>query len=284
MPSSANPPRVGATIEDSIVFRSSGERSSSVEYAFVVSSRNQRRVPFSVGQQNKGKFFAGKRLFKKDTLPPGPELLPDHNAFDEVPCFAFLGRHQDALAGAQPVRLDDQGPFHLSQSGAGFFRALVGSVHLRRGDAVPLQEFLRENLAAFELRRNLRGPENWEAPRSKRVTDSVDEWQLRSHNRQVRTTFLGQFNQSRRVSRIHADAFGFLGNPAVAGRAPDLFYSWALPQLPHQSVLAPAASDHQNFHSVCSFSTQRQDSRRRDGCQHRAQEVRGFATRRERRA
>ena len=78
---------------------------------------------------------------------------------------------------------------------------------------------------------------------------------VRTHHRQVQLLLLRECQQSRQIlrtdrhtSHLPARPQGLPGDACVPRRAPHLRHMRGLRHLPHQCMLAPARTDHQNLH------------------------------------
>src|SRR4029077_18545504 len=104
-------------------------------------------------------------------------------------------------------------------------------------------------LATFEPRIPLRRTHQPHAATFEFVADPGDQRRFRSHYGEVRLEPLGQGKQCAHVLGSDGPTFGFVLDPAIARRAPDLLNFRRLPQPPDHRVLASAAANHQDFHS-----------------------------------
>src|SRR6516165_4309093 len=75
---------------------------------------------------------------------------------------------------------------------------------------------LGEEFAAFELRCNLRRPDNRKISRAKSVTDALDQRQLRADDGQIGAQPFGQRHQAFPVRGFHRQTDGLCRNSAVA--------------------------------------------------------------------
>ncbi len=119
----------------------------------------------------------------------------------------------------------------------------------RRGNVMPLQKFLGEALARLQLRRRAASAQTSRQPRrvNSSTTPSV------SGNSGPTTVRSGCSRVASAVDRIQTlqirgKAFRVVRDPAIARRAIKLRNPRRLPQLPHQRMLAPAATEDKNFH------------------------------------
>src|SRR5437899_3306823 len=124
---------------------------------------------------------------------------------------------------------------------------------MRRGNIVPLHEFLSETFAALELRGGSRWPEDAESALLEFVNDAEVERDLRADDSQVDAELLCERDQRRDVLYIAGETFGLIGDAAVAGGAVEVRDAGRLPQLPRYCVFAPAPADDQHFHGILSI-------------------------------
>src|SRR5215471_17331693 len=110
------------------------------------------------------------------------------------------------------------------------------------------QEFLAEDLAAFELGSFARWADDGPVASTEGIGQSVDQRHFRADDGQVRLQALRQSDQAGHICWIGGHAFGLLGNSGVAGSAPNLPDARAFAELPDQRVFAPATADDQNLH------------------------------------
>src|SRR5690606_27422031 len=115
----------------------------SVEDCLVVLSRNEGSHPLAVGEGEEGGFLPLEVLLHYDAAAGGPELtLDEHLPQGGLRLFVAFG-HDDALAGGQPVRLDDGRAGERTSIGEGGLELAEGAV-LPGGNAVALHEGLGE--------------------------------------------------------------------------------------------------------------------------------------------
>src|SRR6266704_7134065 len=116
------------------------------------------------------------------------------------------------------------------------------------GNVVALQEFLGKALAGFQARGRLRWPKNSPTATGELVHDAERQGKLGTDNRQAGLDAAGGFQQRVQALDVSGNAFGLSTDAPVSGRAIELRNSRRLPQLPHQSMFAPAAANDQDFH------------------------------------
>src|ERR1051326_1688206 len=132
-----------------------------------------------------------------------------------------------------------------------FCRRRVGERRERRGrDFILAQHLFRERLAAFEPRGLASRRENFKAPLLEELGDSERERQLGTDHRQIDAVFLRERGELLDVVDRDRHELGALAD-AVAARRDEYFLdARALPQLPNERVLAPAAADDEDFHTT----------------------------------
>src|SRR5437588_1961689 len=216
--------------------------------AFVIARGHERSIALAVSQKDERELVALKSLFQKNALAAGAELVFLHHAPDEAARFVEMVRHQNAFAGAQTICLDHYGKRGVAQRIVRILGGFQRAVHFCVRNVVALQEFLRENLAAFKLRRLLRRSDDGPTAVAERVADAVNQRQFGPYDSEVRLHFFREGSKPGHVPWVNGHTFRVRGDPAVPRSTPDLFHARALLQLPHQPVLAPPTADHQAFH------------------------------------
>ena len=114
---------------------------------------------------------------------------------------------------------------------------------VRGGDAMPLQEFLGETLAGFQLGRRFGGAEGAPAAAGEFVHHSEHQGQFGTDHCEIGLDLAGDAGERVQAFDVSGKAFRFFGDPAISGRAVDLRHARRLPQLPDQRVLAPSTAD-----------------------------------------
>ena len=159
-----------------------------------------------------------------------------------------VGRHDDALAGGEPVLLDDvrrpervQRFLDLRRAGAD---VRPRSRHARRGHDV-----LGERLAALELRRGLRGSEAGDPALPNGVGDTGDQRGFGADDDQIDAEPLRQVGNGLRVHGVHPVQGGESCHPGVAGCGVQLGHLRVLAQRQEQRVLAGARAEDEHVHS-----------------------------------
>ncbi len=118
---------------------------------------------------------------------------------------------------------------------------------MRRRNVVPLQKFLGETLARFQLRRRLRRTKRPPAPPRELIHHSQHQRQFRPDHCQVGLQPVRQCNHRIQALQVDGNAFRLFGNAAIAWRAINLSHPRRLRQLPHQRMLAAAAASTRIF-------------------------------------
>ena len=95
----------------------------------------------------------------------------------------------------------------------------------------------------------LLGPKTRQPRRVNSSTTPSDERQLGPDHGQVGTDLFRHRHQRVNAFHVGSQAYGLFSDTAIAGRAIHLRNPRGLAQLPYQRMLAPTASDDQNFHS-----------------------------------
>src|SRR5579859_2477048 len=105
---------------------------------------------------------------------------------------------------------------------------------------VALQKFLGEALARLKLRGGLGRAEDAPSPAVELIHDTEGERKFGAYHGQVRPQARGELRHGVEILEIGGQAFGILGDTAVAGSAIELRNARGLAQLPHQCVFASA--------------------------------------------
>ena len=164
--------------------------------------------------------------------------------------------HRDghALAGGEPVRLDDDRRAMLMHIVDRRHELVECPVRGRR-NVVARHELLREVLRPLDLRGGLARAERLDARFGERVDDAVDERHLGADEHPVIVVVAHKIDERGLIRRRElqcADALAEF-HARVAGRDRDLFDAAAAQQRVGDRMFARAGTDDQNLH-VSSFS------------------------------
>ena len=109
-------------------------------------------------------------------------------------------------------------------------------------------ELLREHLAALELRRGTRRPEDEAATRAEEIDDAAIERQLRPDDREVDALALGEVEHRLRIAGDRQrPCVATAPCPALPGAQNNGATSGSAGELPGERVLAATAADDQNL-------------------------------------
>ncbi len=195
---------------------------------------------------------------KKRRLLAVEELLDDElragraqaAAEDHVDRRLRLGdrrRDDDALAGGEPVRLDHDG--RAARAHIGLRRRGLGEALIGRGrDGVRAAEILGEALGALEPRRRLARAERLDARRFEIVDDAGHQRRFRPDDHQIDRLRLAERDDGGVIGVIERDAFRFLRDAGIAGRAVKAVDQRACGHLPGERVLASTGAEKQDVH------------------------------------
>ena len=148
---------------------------------------------------------------------------------------------EDALAGGEPVRLDDA-------------RRPRDREGLRGRDAGGAHHVLGERLRAFDPRRVAAGAEHREPVSPQRVADARDERGLGPDDDEVGSELPGKPEQALSVLRANRMTVPDLGDAGVAWRAMELGQARTLGELPRERMLAPARPHEEHLHAASLFA------------------------------
>jgi hypothetical protein len=187
-------------------------------------------------------------VLDQDAIPRRAEAPLHQHRLDRRFRLAAIGGDHDALAGRQPVRLDDDRSVAAPLQDAPRF--VRPRRHLERGgrDAVPHHELLGEHLARLDLGRGPGGAEELKPLRGELVGDAGGERRLGPDHGEIDAARARQRRDAADIGRIAGQAQGVPGDAGVPRQCHDLRDAGAPPQAPCEGVLARAASDHQDFH------------------------------------
>ena len=139
--------------------------------------------------------------------------------------------------------------------------AVLAHVFFRRGapletligggrNLVGFTEILGEALGAFEPRRPFARAEGLDAGFFQIVDDADAERHFRTDHNEVNLGCLAETDHRRMVRDIDRDAFGFLGDAGIAGRAIEFVGQRARRHFPGQRVLAAAGTEDQDVQTA----------------------------------
>ncbi len=215
----------------------------------VVLAGRQRQEALAVAQADQRDLLALEPPLDHDPAGARAEaaLLEEHR--QRRLQLAFVRRNDHALAGREAVRLEHEAALEAVGRAPGLV-GVVGDLELRRRNAVALHELLGERLAAFDLGRLPARPEDAQPAQAELIHDAERQRQLGADDGQVDLEGAGEIGQLLDLVGGDRNRVRELRRAGIAGRAVELVEQGALPELPADGVLAPAASDYQYFHGL----------------------------------
>ena len=181
-------------VSRSICTHASGIRPHiAIANSLMIPRRHQRGNSFAVAQHEKGKFVACQEFFQHHPRARLAHHLPAQHFRGRAGRLFFTRRNHHAFARGQPVRLHHHRSMKQRQSRLHLCDRIANRIR-RRGNLMPLQKFLRETLAAFQLCPSLRRPKYWPTPLHEFVHYAQRQRQFRTNHRQVRPHFPPQSN------------------------------------------------------------------------------------------
>src|SRR5207245_11467992 len=93
-----------------------------VEDTLVIACRHERRIAFSIRENDEREFVALEGLLQEDSLTPGSQFILFHHACDKIFRGGEVRRQKDSLAGAHSVCLDDYRESHREHTVPGSLR------------------------------------------------------------------------------------------------------------------------------------------------------------------
>ncbi len=222
-----------------------------IERPLMVLRRRQRHRTAAVADREERHFRTGQAFLQHKPGTRVAELALLHRRAHSRLGRTAIGRNHHALAGCQPIGLDDERKPELPRPD-GRVCLLRGFAHpvTRRRNAVPRHEVLREHLAALELRRGARGPEDAQAARAEQIDNAEVERQLRPDDGQVDVLMHRQRGEPIDVAAADGDPSCDSADAGVAGSADDFRHAGFGRQLPGERVLAAAAAHDEDSHGI----------------------------------
>ena len=162
--------------------------------ALVIHRRGQQPPSVSVRHCEHGHLHALEEFLDDDLLSRSPESLTLDHLTDGSFGLPQVFRHDDALAGGEPARLDDIGRLHRLEERQGIAHlSLAEDAVFGGGNAVLVHEFLGELLAALQCGSRLGRADdgNLGQPliRSEKINDPLHQRGFRPHDQHVDSVF-----------------------------------------------------------------------------------------------
>ncbi len=178
------------------------------------------------------------------------ELPLVHHQVDGVQGFCGGLRNDNALAGSEPVCLDDDRSSQLPRrDDRSRFVPGVADAVARGGDPVPGHELFRERLAALELGCGTGGTKDAKAAGPKQVDNAATERELGTDDGQIDREINGRVGERVDVIDADWDERCLRRDPVVAGRANDLRVLFAR-EFPRECMLSATTADNEHLHAA----------------------------------
>ena len=204
-----------------------------------------------------------QELLEQHLRTGGAELVCDEHVVDRgLGVRSGLG-DDDALAGGETVRLDDDRQSVVRKRGLGG-HGIGKGLGLAGRNARGVHDLLGEALRALQPRTGGNGAERDDAFRRERVHEPRYERRLGADHDEVRTLRLRPGDDSGNVLRLEVDVRRHGARAGVARCAEELVALRILGEPPRDGVLAPARSDYEYLHITLSSAASA--SGRREGC------------------
>ncbi len=182
-----------------------------------------------------------------------PERLGFHDGGQRFLCLEDGLRDDNALAGGKPVGFDDYRWVLLAGVCLCLFQ--VGKAGATgAGDAVPLHEFLGEDLAGLYLGGALAGAEDGQAIGKECIGDARGEGTFRADDGKVDAFPLGEFQQRLDIFSFDIHVLRQFCRPGVPGCGIYFLDTGTLCQLPDDGMLSSAAANYQYLQFVPPYS------------------------------
>ena len=150
--------------------------------------------------------------------------------------------HHHALAGSQPVRLDDDRRTLGIDVTVGF-SGVGKSGKSRRRNLVPGHEALGKILGGFQLCRLAGRPENLQSSRAEKIDDTCRQRRSRANNGHGNAFALGKISQGCRIDKIHVFDPVLPQRTGISGCDMDFLHHRRFGQAPGQRMLTTPGTD-----------------------------------------
>ncbi len=198
-------------------------------------------------------FLADQALFDDDARTGGAEATRTHDLRERALGFGCVVTDRDALAGRESVCFYDARPSELAHVGARGFELVEHSECCGR-NRVATHEFLRERLAALELRGRARGTEDRKAGVAQPIADARDERIFGADDDEVDLFALRERDHRIGVTGFHGrEATRLPRDRVAAGRREHAGDARTPRDLPGERMLASATAEDQHPHRVSSW-------------------------------
>src|SRR5258708_36226356 len=214
----------------------------------MVLRRGERQYALIAGDDDEADFFAGQKFLDDYGLTGAAETAAEHAGGGLDGRLVGLA-DDDALAGREPVGLDDHGQA-LCPDIVGI-EGVFGKGGVARGwYAVALQEILGVRLRPFQARRGAGGAEASAASRGEAIDDTGNQRTFGTDDGESDVLTRRECEQGVDIIGRDGDVadLGLERGARVAGSDEHLIYPRRLSTFPSQRVFAAAAADDQDFH------------------------------------
>ena len=212
----------------------------------MVLRRGERNRGLAVAEREERGFLALEKLLHHQLGAGLAQPAAEHHV-DRGLRLGDAFRHHHALAGGEPVGLDDDR------------RALRAHIVLRRRrrgeplvgggrDVVRPAQVLGEALGAFEAGGGLARAERLDAGGREIIDDAGAERRLRPDHDQIDRMRLAERDHRRVVGDVERHDLALLGDAGIAGRAIEPLGERARGDLPGERMLAPAGAEEEDVH------------------------------------
>jgi hypothetical protein len=214
--------------------------------ALVVAGRSEQQGAVAVAEREDTCLFAVQPLLDHDLAAGFPESAAEQVVDGSLGLAKGIGHH-DALAGREPVGLDDGRTGHSPQVA---FRGVGVGEPGKRGCRNPVlgAELLREALGALETRGEPARPEGPDAERGEIVDETRDQRRLGSDHHQPDVFLPAQRQDCVVVGDVERDVAAEPRRSGIARRDQERRAERARRDRPSQGMLASARSDEKDVH------------------------------------
>ncbi len=218
-----------------------------VAEALVILRRGERQRILAVDQGMETRLLAGEKILDDDFEPGGAEPALDERGVDRPVRGVKIIGDDHALAASKTVGLDDDRCAVARDKG--FRRCRIAEAAVSGGrDLRTHAELLGKGLRGFDCRGRSTRTEGRNPFGFERIDEPQDERRFRADHDEIDPLAAAEPDQPLDVGRADRDAFGFIGDPGIAGGAEQTIDQWRRRDRPGERVLATPRTHHQHPH------------------------------------
>ena len=220
-----------------------------VEHGLVILRDRERRDVPTAHEDEERHLLADEKLLDDDRRAGGAELAALHARREGGVRFLERGAHDGAFAGGEAVGLDDERRTKIAAESA-CPRRIGERLEAGGRDRVPSHHRLGERLGAFDRGRPCARPEHREAGGGQPVGESRHQRHLGTDHDHIRPLLVGKPHERVVIVDGHGDTRGVTRDARIARCRHEPREQRTLRDLPAERVLAAAAADDEDVHSL----------------------------------